>query len=229
MSITVEKYNDDLKMKGLKKTTLRAIAKLIRKTHYINQDFLLGDVLSPQSIERRILLSKPERYSILKDFQFDCVLSHSRSFVVDRLFIMRSKEELKENGQFYSELSLTCESLGLRLDIVSASQSSIDDYLKRISDGEILSYKGDPVEGEFAFPKAYVNKRFMKMHEDLNRNFQRWKLCPECASKLKRMESDQPSHIGKRVYICTNKPRCNFHTVVPELPFPEETITFFAV
>ena len=217
------------KIEELKKVALASIAKLVRKTHFMNQDFFIGDVLSPQSIERRILLAKPERYSILREHTFDCVLSHRRSFVVDRLLLIRDEEELKENGWFYTELSLTCESLGLRLDLVNATEEGVKNYLNRIIDGEILSYSGDPIEGEFAFPKAYINKRFLKMHEDLNRCFQRWKLCPECGSKLKLMESDQPSHFGKRVYICTNKPKCDFHTIVPELPFTEETVTFIAV
>ena len=214
------------KEKDIKKIALESIAKLVKKTHFMNQDFHIGDVLSPQSIERRILLAKPERYSILSEHSFDCVLSHCRSFVVDRLLLIRDEEELSEKGYFYKELSLTCESLGLRLDLVNATEEGVKNYLRRIIDGEILSYSGDPLEGEFAFPKAYINKRFLNMHEDLNRCFQRWKLCPECSSKLKRMESDQPSHIGKRVYVCTS---CDFNTVVPELPFPEETVTFIAV
>ena len=222
----MESTTEKNKQKDIKKVALGSIAKLIRKTHFMNQDFHIGDVLSPQSIERRILLAKPERYSILREHTFDCVLSHRRSFVVDRLLLIRDEEELKEKGYFYTELSLTCESLGLRLDLVNATEEGVKNYLRRIIDGEILSYSGDPLEGEFAFPKAYINKRFLKIHEDLNRCFQRWKLCPECGSKLKRMESDQPSHIGKRVYLCTS---CDFNTVVPELPFPEETVTFIAV
>lgn len=216
-------------VKDIKKVALESIAKLVKETHFMNQDFFIGDVLSPQSIERRILLAKPERYSILSEHTFDCVLSHRRSFVVDRLLLICDEKDLKDRGWFYTELSLTCESLGLRLDLVNATEEGVKNYLSRIIDGEILSYSGDPIKGEFAFPKAYVNRRFLKMNEDLNRCFQRWKLCPECGSKLKRMESDQPSHIGKRVYICTNKTECKFHTLVPELPFPEETVTFIAV
>ena len=45
------------KAKDIKKVALESIAKLVRKTHFMNQDFFIGDVLSPQSIERRILLS----------------------------------------------------------------------------------------------------------------------------------------------------------------------------
>ena len=81
----------------------------------MNQDFHIGDVLSPQSIERRILLAKPERYSILREHTFDCVLSHRRSFVVDRLLLIRDEEDLKEKGwkiQDHWEKGLTSDPAG---------------------------------------------------------------------------------------------------------------------
>ena len=98
----MESTTEQSKQKDIKKVALESIAKLIRKTHFMNQDFHIGDVLSPQSIERRILLAKPERYSILREHTFDCVLSHRRSFVVDRLLLIRDEEELKEKGYFLS-------------------------------------------------------------------------------------------------------------------------------
>ena len=222
----MESITQENKPEDIKEAALESIAKLVQKTHFMNQDFHIGDVLSPQSIERRILLARPERYSILHEHVFDCVLSHRRSFAVDRLLQIQDEEELKEKGYFYTELSLICESLGLQLDLINATEKGVENYLRRITDGEILSYSGDPLKGEFAFPKAFVNNHFLEAHEDLNRSFQRWKLCSECGSKLRRMESEQPSHIGKRFYICSS---CDFNVIVPELPFPEETVTFFVV
>jgi hypothetical protein len=193
------------------------IAESVQETHYHHKNISMQDALSIQSDQHQLILSKPERYSIFSDQTFDCVFFQRRGMAVDRILMVRELDEINGNGWFYRELSLTAESLGLIIDVVSVTNQGFDDYRKRIEEGEILSFSGHYLEFPISMPKVFVNPKYLKKHSGLNRRFQKNKLCPDCGEKMSRMASDQDSMKDKRIYLCPGTPEveCEFKVVVP--------------
>ena len=201
----------------MKDEFIEQIAERVQDTHYHQRDILLKDALSVESDAYKFMSSKPERYSIFNDHVFDCIFFQRRGLNIDRMLIVRELEEINADGWLYQELTLTAESLGLTVDLVSLTEQGLNDYRSRISEGEILSYSGHYSEVPMPLPIKFVEPKFFKHHSGLNRRFQKNRLCPACGVKMNRMASDQKSMKGKRIYVCTDSSEigCDFKVVVP--------------
>lgn len=192
------------------------IADSVKKTHYYHRDARMKDILSVQSDLYQKILSKPERYSLFNDHVFDCVFFQKQSLEVDRILIARDMEEINNNGWLYQELALIAESLGLSVDIVSITTQGFTDYREHIRKGEILNCSGHGNEISLPMPKVLVDTTYFEQYSDLNRHFQRTKLCPNCAKELKKMVSNKSTLINKYFFICPDK-KCGFKVSAPKL------------
>lgn len=190
------------------------IEKVLEDSHFVHQDVFIPDALSVQSDNYNSIISKPERYSSLVDNACDVVLSHRSDTTIDRVVILRTLDDLKENGWIYQEMNLLCESLGFQLDTISLTEMGIQDYFKRIEMKEILSLKEERLKSPIAFPKAFFKDGGIES-DKIRKAFKSWLICPHCAEKVAVKMSDQESYKDKKIYICENT-ECDFKIALPK-------------
>jgi len=191
------------------------VEPLVEETHFVNQGVKTLDTLTVGSMEYEHIKSKPARYTSLLDNELDIVFSYKRNLSIDRAVLLRTIDDITENGWYYEEMVLLCDSLGFELTIVSITEQGYNDYINRIQNGEILSSQGDPLTKPVPFPKVFFDNKQIKKSKKLYRTFGKWKLCPDCGSNLDLKKSKQASYKDKNIYVCSND-SCEFYTVLPK-------------
>ena len=198
------------------------VSELLADTHYVNQDVFINDALSVQSEEYKIIQAKHERYSLLLENKFDFVFSYRRNVLPDRFVILRSIDEFKNNGWFYEEIALVCESLGYAVDKVSLTEEGMQDYFNRIKNKEILNNSGEKLRERIALPKVYFDgKKFTQ--KKIERTFQKWCICPSCGGQVEMRLSDQKGLENKVVYLCKESD-CDFKVALDKPTKPSQKI-----